>query len=144
MKYSRQALGTARIYMNRFADLVERLDGIEEADGSTLLDNTTLTYGFGLGDGAMHLYNDPPIVVAGSGVGNLKLGQHLTVPRGLHSPTCGLGRPGSWALISIVSRIAPGLLPNCLLDNHRPGRALRSALGLALFQGYISDPANPP
>ena len=55
---------------------------IEEADGSTLLDNTLFTYGSGLGDGATHQYYDLPIVVAGSGAGKLAMGQHLHCPDG--------------------------------------------------------------
>ena len=51
--------------------------GVEEADGSTLLDNTIFTYGSGLGDGATHQYNDLPIIVAGTGGGKLELGRHL-------------------------------------------------------------------
>lgn len=81
-KYGEQVQQIDRFYMDQFAYLVERLDGIEEADGSTLLDNTTLTYGSGLGDGATHQFNDLPIVLAGSGGGNLKLGQHLHCPDG--------------------------------------------------------------
>ena len=68
--------------MEQFAYLIEKMDGIEEADGTTLLDNTIFTYGSGLGDGATHQYNDLPIVVAGSGGGKLKLGQHLSVADG--------------------------------------------------------------
>ena len=46
-------------------------------DGTTLLDNTLLTYGSGLGDGATHQYNDLPIVVAGGKALGFKSGQHL-------------------------------------------------------------------
>ena len=63
--------------MEQFAYIVEKMDGIVEADGSTLLDNTILTYGSGLGDGSTHQYTDLPIVVAGSGGGRIKSGQHL-------------------------------------------------------------------
>ena len=77
MKFGEQVLKIDRFNVEQFAYIVERMDGIEEADGSTLLDNTILTYGSGLGDGATHQYNDLPIVVAGSGAGKLKIGQHL-------------------------------------------------------------------
>ena len=63
--------------MEQFAYLAEKMDSIEEANGTSLLDNTIFTYGAGLGDGATHQYNDLPIIVAGSGGGRLKTGQHL-------------------------------------------------------------------
>ena len=71
-----------RFYVEQFAYLLDKMDNIEEADGSTLLDNTIFTYGSGLGDGATHQYNDLPIVVAGSGGGRLRTNQHLHCPDG--------------------------------------------------------------
>lgn len=64
-------------HVRQFAYLVEKMDGIREADGTTLLDNTIFTYGSGLGHGAKHLYNRLPIIVAGSGGGKLRTGSHL-------------------------------------------------------------------
>lgn len=70
-----------RFHMEQFAYLVQRLDAIEEADGTTLLDNTLFTYGSGLGDGSTHQYNDLPIIVAGGGR-HVRTGQHLNLPEG--------------------------------------------------------------
>ena len=81
-EYADQLLKIDRFHIEQFAYLIERMARIEEADGSTLLDNTLFTYGSGLGDGATHQYNDLPIVVAGSGAGKLKMGQHLHCPDG--------------------------------------------------------------
>jgi hypothetical protein len=53
------------------------MDAIREPDGSTLLDNSIVTYGSGLGQGARHEYKRLPTVVAGSGGGRLKTGFHL-------------------------------------------------------------------
>ena len=64
-------------HLQQYAYIVEKMDSIKEANGSTLLDNTLFTLGSGLGDGATHQYNDLPIVVAGSGGGRLKTGRHL-------------------------------------------------------------------
>ena len=64
-------------HVRQFAYLVEKMDGILEADGTSLLDNTIFTYGSGLGNGAAHSYNRLPIIVAGSGGGKLKTGSHL-------------------------------------------------------------------
>ena len=72
-----------RFYMEQFTYLIEKMAGIKEANGSTLLDNTIFTYGSGLGDGASHQYNKLPVIVAGRGGGKLRSGgQHLNVPTG--------------------------------------------------------------
>lgn len=97
-KFAEGMLKIDRFHVEQFAYLVEKLDSIEEADGSTLLDNTVLTYGSGLGDGATHQYNDLPIVVAGSGGGRFRLNRHLKCPDGTplanlwltHAQTMGL------------------------------------------------------
>lgn len=69
-----------RFHMEQYAYLVSKMDSIEEADGSSLLDNTLFTYGSGLGDGSTHQYSDLPIIVAGSGGGRFRTGQHLQCP----------------------------------------------------------------
>jgi len=69
-------------HMEQFAYLVDRMDSMEEADGTSLLDNTLFTYGSGLGDGSTHQYNDLPIIVAGSGGGRFKTGLHVNMPEG--------------------------------------------------------------
>jgi hypothetical protein len=69
-------------HVSVFTRLVERMDSIEEAGGTTLLDNTIFTLGAGMGDGTTHQYNDLPIVVAGGGGGALKLGKHIHLKPG--------------------------------------------------------------
>ena len=54
-----------QFHMEQFTYIAERLDSIEMPEGNTLLDQTLLTYGSGLGDGSTHQYNDLPIIVAG-------------------------------------------------------------------------------
>ena len=66
-------------HMEQFAYLLEKMDGIKEANGKTLLDNTLFTYGSGLGDGATHQYSALPIVTAGSGGGAFKTGRHFNL-----------------------------------------------------------------
>jgi hypothetical protein len=68
-------------HMEQYAYLLRKMDQIEEANGTTLLDNTIFTYGSGLGDGSTHQYNDLPIIMAGGG-SLLKTGQHLNMPDG--------------------------------------------------------------
>ncbi len=68
-------------HMEQFAYLVRRMSQIEDANGTTLLDNTLFTYGSGLGDGSTHQYNDLPIVMAGGGE-RVKAGRHINMPEG--------------------------------------------------------------
>ena len=70
-----------RFHMEQFAYLVRKMQDIQEADGTTLLDNTLFTYGSGLGDGSTHQYNDLPIIMAGGGM-RVKSGQHINMPEG--------------------------------------------------------------
>ena len=66
-----------RFHVFAFNRLLEKMDAIGEAGGTTLLDNTIFTLGAGTGDGTTHQYNDLPLVVAGGGNGMLKLGEHV-------------------------------------------------------------------
>ena len=72
-----QLLKLDRFHVAAFARLLERMDQVEEANGTTLLDNTIFTLGAGMGDGTTHQYNDLPIVVAGGGATGLKQSQHI-------------------------------------------------------------------
>lgn len=80
-KMMEQLLKVDRFHMEQFAYLLEKMDRITEADGTTLLDNTLFTYGSGLGDGSTHQYNDLPIIMAGGGQ-QVKSGQHINMPEG--------------------------------------------------------------
>ena len=71
--------------------MLEYMDSISEANGTSLLDNTIFTYGSGLGDGATHQYSALPIIVAGSGGGKLITGQHLNL-----SVTSAVQQPEKW------------------------------------------------
>jgi hypothetical protein len=64
-------------HVQQFAYLIQKMDAIREPDGSTLLDNSIVTYGSGLGEAFSHVYKRLPTVVAGSGGGKLKTGFHL-------------------------------------------------------------------
>jgi hypothetical protein len=81
-QFTPHLLKVDHFHMQQFAYLVEKMDGIVEADGTTLLDNTLFTYGSGLGDGATHQYNDLPIVLAGGKTLGFKNGRHLHCPDG--------------------------------------------------------------
>lgn len=80
-KMIEQLLKVDHFHMEQYAYLLEKMEGVVEADGSTLLDNTLFTYGSGLGDGSTHQYNDLPIIMAGGG-NQVKTGQHINMPEG--------------------------------------------------------------
>ncbi len=82
IEYARELEQVDQFHMRQFALLVEKMDRITEADGSSLLDNTLFTYGSGLGDGSTHQYDRLPIVTAGSGGGRIKTGHHVHCTEG--------------------------------------------------------------
>ncbi len=77
-----QLLKLDRFHVAAFTRLLERMDGIKEANDTSLLDNTIFTLGAVMGAGTTHQYNDLPLVVAGGGGGKLKLGTHIHCKRG--------------------------------------------------------------
>lgn len=97
-QYLNDLMRVDRFHMQQFAYLVKKMDSIKEFAGTSLLDNTIFTYGSGLGDGATHQYTDLPIIVAGSGGGQLQTGRHLHCSKGTplsnlwltHAQTMGL------------------------------------------------------
>lgn len=67
-------------YIELFAEFLTKLNSIPEGEG-TLLDNSMILYGSGLGDGNRHSHHDLPIILAGKGNGKLVTGQHLSMPK---------------------------------------------------------------
>jgi hypothetical protein len=59
-----------------FAYFLEKLESMKEGDGS-VLDQSLLLYGGGMGDGNMHRHSDLPTLMAGSLGGKFKMGRHL-------------------------------------------------------------------
>ena len=80
-KMINQLLQVDRFHMEQYVYLLEKMESVVEADGTTLLDNTLFTYGSGLGDGSTHQYNDLPIIMAGGGK-QVKSGQHINMSEG--------------------------------------------------------------
>jgi hypothetical protein len=58
---------------------LEKLKATPDADGS-LLDNSLVMYGGGMGDGNLHRHSNLPCVLAGKLGGAFKTGQHLKYP----------------------------------------------------------------
>ena len=68
-----------RFHIEQFAYLLGKLKSIREGDG-TLLDNSMIVYGSGIGDGNRHNHDDLPILLAGKGGGTIKTGRHVKYP----------------------------------------------------------------
>ena len=71
-----------RFHMEKYAYVLSRMKAVKEPDGSSLLDNSIVACGVGLGDGATHQYFDLPLILAGKAQGGLKNGFHLQCPNG--------------------------------------------------------------
>ena len=69
-------------HMEKYAYILSRMEAMKEADGSSMLDNSTVLCGVGLGDGATHQYFDLPLIVGGKGQGTLKPGRHIQCKNG--------------------------------------------------------------
>lgn len=70
-----------RFHVEQLAYILNRMRSIREVEG-TLLDNTMLLYGGGIGDGDRHNHDDLPILLAGRGAGKLKPGRHVRFRQG--------------------------------------------------------------
>ncbi|MBM80972.1 MAG: hypothetical protein CMJ78_10320 [Planctomycetaceae bacterium] len=62
--------------LTQFGYFLEKLKEIKEPNGS-LLDNSMIVYGSGLGDGNRHRHDDLPIILAGRGGGTIDPGRHI-------------------------------------------------------------------
>lgn len=70
-----------RFYIEEYARFLGKLKAVKEGEGS-LLDNTMILYGSGIGDGNRHNHNDLPLILAGGGGGSFKRGRHVRVAEG--------------------------------------------------------------
>ena len=69
-----------------FGEFLEKLRSTKDGDGSSLLDNSMLIYGSGMGDGDIHSQWNVPVALLGSGGGKLKGGRHIEYKEG--TPLC--------------------------------------------------------
>ncbi|MBI3839744.1 MAG: DUF1552 domain-containing protein [Planctomycetia bacterium] len=65
-----------RFHVTQFLHFLEKLQGISEGE-HTLLDNSMIVYGSGIGDGNAHNHDNLPILLAGRGGGTIASGRHL-------------------------------------------------------------------
>ncbi|MBZ4420541.1 DUF1552 domain-containing protein [Myxococcus sp. RHSTA-1-4] len=63
--------------VEQYSYLLQRMKGIQEADGKTLLDNSMVYFSSEIADGDSHEHWNLPILLAGSGGGALTPGRHL-------------------------------------------------------------------
>lgn len=66
-----------------FAKLIDKLKAVKEADGRSLFDHTSLAYGSNIR--TIHYLDNCPTILAGGG-SEIKLGQHLVLPK--DTPLC--------------------------------------------------------
>jgi hypothetical protein len=66
-----------RYHISILAYMVEKMMAVEEADGTTMLDNSMLLYGSGISDGDRHDHVNLPVIVVGKGGGSLRSGQYM-------------------------------------------------------------------
>jgi hypothetical protein len=73
--------------MEQVANLLTKLDASHDADGKTVLDNTTFYLSSDIADGDTHNHYDMPIIVAGRAGGKLNVdGAHVSYTPGLEFP----------------------------------------------------------
>jgi hypothetical protein len=68
-----------RFYTEQFAYFLQKLAGMKEPNGASVLDNSMVVYCGGLSDANRHSHNNLPAIVAGRGGGGLQTGQHLAL-----------------------------------------------------------------
>jgi hypothetical protein len=77
-------------HIEQFAYLLGRLQSVKESNGTSLLDNSMIVYGSGIGDGDRHNHDDLPILLAGKGGGSIEGGRHLVYPKRSDTPLMNL------------------------------------------------------
>ncbi|MBU6300149.1 MAG: DUF1552 domain-containing protein [Verrucomicrobia bacterium] len=68
-----------QFYIRQFAYFLKKLKGARDVDGRTLLENSMILWGSGLGDPDRHQHDRLPIIVAGNGGGRLHPGRHVVL-----------------------------------------------------------------
>jgi len=81
-KKVRQAGEIDVYHAQRFGEFLQKLKSTKDADGSSILDNSVIMYGAGMGNGDVHLNWNVPIALLGSGGGALKGGRHIEYTEG--------------------------------------------------------------
>ncbi|MFK7911882.1 MAG: DUF1552 domain-containing protein [Akkermansiaceae bacterium] len=69
-------------YIAEYARFLTNLKNTPDGSNGSLLDNTMIAYGSGIGDGNKHNHDDLPLILAGSGAGTLTPGRHTRAKEG--------------------------------------------------------------
>jgi hypothetical protein len=78
-----QRAGDINVYQAKlFGEFLTKMRDTKDIDGSSLLDNSMLVYGAGLGDGDIHSQWKTPLALIGGGRGMLKGGRHIAYKEG--------------------------------------------------------------
>ncbi len=64
-------------HVSQVAYLMKRLDSIKEANGSSILDNSLISFGSGNSDGNRHNHDNLPLLLLGKGGGTVSTGRHV-------------------------------------------------------------------
>lgn len=64
-------------YVRQFGKFLEKLQGVKDADGNSILHNSMIVYGSGNADGNRHTHTNLPLVLAGAGGGAFKPGRYV-------------------------------------------------------------------
>ncbi len=70
-----------RFHIEQFAYILSRMKEVREGEG-TLLDNTMIVYGSGIGDGNRHNHDDLPLIMAGRAGNTIDTGRHIKFENG--------------------------------------------------------------
>jgi hypothetical protein len=65
-----------RYHVSILGYMIEKMMAVDEAGGTTLLDNAMVLYGSGISDGDRHDHVNLPVIVLGKGGGGLRTGRH--------------------------------------------------------------------
>jgi hypothetical protein len=71
-----------------FGEFLAKLKTTKDSDGSSILDNSVMVYGAGMGDGDVHNQWNVPVAMIGGAGGSIKGGRHLQFKSG--TPMCNL------------------------------------------------------
>lgn len=78
----RQASEIDVYHAQLFGKFLRKMETAKDADGSSLLDNSMIVYGAGMGEGDVHNQYNVPIALIGGGGGNFKSGRNIEYTMG--------------------------------------------------------------
>jgi hypothetical protein len=76
--------------MEQIAYLLQKMKGITDSDGNSMLFNSAVFVSSEISDGDRHNHDDMPVILAGNGGGVLKPGRHLLFPTATRTPLSNL------------------------------------------------------